>query len=279
MNKNNFVMDDVIRTNDDAAECRWSAIKAGLLDDSIGELNILEELLNRPPRSKQPIINRGTFIRTKWIDTQLETLLFKDEMEVVILGAGFDLRAMRLQLKNVTEVDLDAVIDTKKRVLPSYPADLIGGDLSHESFLKRIVKNSSVRKCIILAECLFPYLERKCIERIIKRYKENRTEIHVLLFEPIVARNVDPFGSLMLQNVPARMPGVFVSASESESFYISLGFKAISKVNMNEAITDLSKEDQERLRLRGCLDEYEEWSLMSSHYYLFHYYFSVEQRQ
>lgn len=258
----------VMRTNDEATECRWSAIQAGLLDGNV-ELEHLEKLLNKHPKRKQPIINRGTFIRTIWIDEQIQKLVEQSPLDIIILGAGYDLRTLRMDLKNVTEIDFVDVINRKRKLTRNYPASLIGADFNDRGLFDRIEAKSS--GVILLAECVLPYVERACIKSILEDIcKTKWNEIHIILFEPIVSSG-NAFGALMLQNVPANMPGVFTSEEELITFYNEFGFIEESSCDMDEAIRKLSLDSQQKLKRLGGLDEYEEWKLMSSHYYFFHF--------
>lgn len=99
----------VQRTDNDAVSARWSAVNLGYLDDAYIDQLILRD----PPAKRYPIINRGTYVRTKAIDILIERFLdaalsidpTRDaqhnsvKVQVVSLGAGSDTRPFRLLAK------------------------------------------------------------------------------------------------------------------------------------------------------------------------------------
>ena len=76
-----------------------------------------------------PLFKEGIRVRTRYIDDALKDALKAGITQVVILGAGFDMRAMRMkecQKKGVTvfEVDLPAQLERKKKLLDAGSVEL-----------------------------------------------------------------------------------------------------------------------------------------------------------
>lgn len=84
----------VQQTDQDASVSRLSAVEAGYLDDPFAKYFVLGE-----EQKRLPIINRGTYVRTKAIDNLVDQFLSKNseqEKQIISLGAGSDTRFFRL---------------------------------------------------------------------------------------------------------------------------------------------------------------------------------------
>lgn len=84
----------VQQTDQDASVSRLSAVEAGYLDDPFAKYFVSGE-----GQKRFPIINRGTYVRTKAIDNLMDAFLSKDpaqEKQIISLGAGSDTRFFRL---------------------------------------------------------------------------------------------------------------------------------------------------------------------------------------
>jgi O-methyltransferase involved in polyketide biosynthesis len=254
----------IIRTNDQAAECRLSAIKAGLVSSNqLLELDYLEKLL-KCPKKKQPLINRGTFIRTCWIDEKISE--FKDSVDfVIVLGAGFDLRALRFPDLKFYEIDLPEVIHRKQKVIPDYPASLISCDLRYitRSDLE-FIRDKSV---LVISECVFSYIEKSALQNIASLLFEIAKHTELVAFEPITIPEYQ-FTCILLQNMDLEMAGLFSSEANVKEFYSPYFSTSFSQTLNNIC---LSKPYKEILETHGKLDEYEEWNLIGSHYGFFHF--------
>ena len=84
----------VQQTDQDASVSRLSAVEAGYLDDPFAKYFVSGE-----GQRRFPIINRGTYVRTKAIDNLVDEFLSKSpaqEKQIISLGAGSDTRFFRL---------------------------------------------------------------------------------------------------------------------------------------------------------------------------------------
>lgn len=84
----------VQQTDQDASVSRLSAVEAGYLDDPFAKYFVSGE-----GQRRFPIINRGTYVRTKAIDNLVDDFLSKkpaQEKQIISLGAGSDTRFFRL---------------------------------------------------------------------------------------------------------------------------------------------------------------------------------------
>ncbi|KAF3279778.1 carboxy methyl transferase for protein phosphatase 2A [Orbilia oligospora] len=86
----------VQQTDMDALVSRCSAVQTGYLTDPYVEM-FLD--ISTPRDRRYPLINRGTYIRTKAIDQIVESFLsrpFQGKKQIISLGAGSDTRFFRL---------------------------------------------------------------------------------------------------------------------------------------------------------------------------------------
>ena len=84
----------VQQTDHDASVSRLSAVEAGYLDDPFAKYFVSGE-----GQKRFPIINRGTYVRTKAIDNLVDEFLSKNparEKQIISLGAGSDTRFFRM---------------------------------------------------------------------------------------------------------------------------------------------------------------------------------------
>ena len=90
-----FAKDKVVQqTDQDASVSRLSAVEAGYLDDPFAK-----HFVSGEGQKRFPIINRGTYVRTKAIDNLVDEFLSKSpaqEKQIISLGAGSDTRFFRL---------------------------------------------------------------------------------------------------------------------------------------------------------------------------------------
>jgi O-methyltransferase involved in polyketide biosynthesis len=256
--------ENIIKTNDQAAECRLSAIKAGLVSiNQLVEIENLEKLIKFPKR-KQPLINRGTFIRTSWIDERIIELENSIDL-VLVLGAGFDMRALRFPHLKFYEMDLPEVIHKKQKAIPCYSASLIACDLRGAS--KQDFEFIKEKRILVISECVFSYIEKQNLKDISNRLFELASHIELIIFEPIT----DPehhFICILMHNMDIKLPGLFASKSGLIDFY-SGQFALKLSCLLKDA--ELQEENRKILEGYGKLDEYEEWNLIGSHYGFFHF--------
>ncbi|KAL8775586.1 MAG: hypothetical protein Q9209_000082 [Squamulea sp. 1 TL-2023] len=86
----------VQQTDQDASVSRLSAVELGYLDDPFAK-----QFVSGAIQRRFPIINRGTYVRTKAIDNLVYRFLFSSSSsltkQIISLGAGSDTRFFRLQ--------------------------------------------------------------------------------------------------------------------------------------------------------------------------------------
>lgn len=265
----------VAATNDEATLCRMAAVNAGLLDNDPW----VKLFVPGPERQviKEPLINRGTAIRSWTLDSWLMDFIeHNDCCQILNLGCGFDTRCLRFHDRSIRffEVDLPSVIRKKERVIQSSSlqlsdinAVLIAGDLYHfDALLEQLLELGlcSERPLIVLAECCFMYLTREALAKLIN-VLVCQFKVQFITFDAIQGN--DTFGRTMRANLD-NLPMPFFESCHSVSDYLDAFHPLIplNSLDMLEAESLLPDDRQQLLAIKCPLDEQEEWRLIASHY-------------
>ncbi|KAI9725400.1 MAG: hypothetical protein M1828_003250 [Chrysothrix sp. TS-e1954] len=149
--------DDAIQqTDDDASGSRLSAVAVGYLDDPFAEAFSS----NPGAVRRQPIINRGTYVRTTSIDSYVRRFLAAhpdEEVQILSIGAGTDTRPFRLLREDPSLArrlhyhEVDFPVTTAKKIQciekSSLVQDLLPVEANHRSFSVSADKTSLVSSC------------------------------------------------------------------------------------------------------------------------------------
>jgi hypothetical protein len=273
----------VMKTNDEALFCRVALDMNGMIPDAA--VRLFQRHFPHEPIS--PLILRGTFIRTKAIDNALLQLVSSGKAQVVSFGAGFDTRWCRLheQLGNVlryVEVDFEEVIHKKQKALgqtqplkdPRYCAlalDLEQDDEKLSNLLSDHL-DFSIRT-IFISECCFMYLPSNRVRDIfLSLSKSFSSDSNFILYDTLFFKN-DRFSSLMVENFARRgirLDPIWITSHQEISTSWLPNWTAFELLLMQSLETScyLTSADKVVLQTKIILDEYEELSLISSHYFL-----------
>ncbi|PHH65321.1 hypothetical protein CDD81_2733 [Ophiocordyceps australis] len=229
-------LDAVIQdTDNDAAVSRLSAVQMGYLDDGFAEYFV------RQPTRRQPIINRGTYVRTQALDLTIAGFLSHDaggDKQIVSLGAGTDTRPFRLlghrsgPRLTYHEIDFEATCRHKLAVVRGTPqlssrlrqideaasgswtAQSEHGDAyyCHAADLRALDHGAasvallaSLRTnvpTLVVSECCLCYLTHLEAEGVIDFFCSRIARLAIVIYEPMPLD--DAFGTVMLSNLRAR---------------------------------------------------------------------------
>ncbi|CAG8490604.1 19164_t:CDS:2, partial [Racocetra persica] len=293
------IQDNAIRgTNEDAVTSKLSAVNAGYIQDEY-----VRYFLKRPVK-RSPLINRGSYVRNKGLDTLVIKFLEIEDgkKQIVSLGAGFDTRYFNLKSSlrkfyKYFEIDFPeitakkvAIIRKNKELseiigddartgkggLELYASDycLLSGDLRDfvEDLVPRLESNGFDRSLstLFLSECVMIYMDPTNSNKIVEWIGENLNTTMFIVYEQILPN--DAFGSVMLQNLKHRnieLRGIhaYPDLKSQKDRYLSRGWTHAEAVDMNE-IYDFYIDPKEHIRISKLemLDELEEWHLLASHY-------------
>ena len=230
-----------------------------------------------PPR--EPIINRGTLIRTLSIDRIVADFYTQHKHNGIIisLGCGFDTRRQRLGIPDTFdffEVDLPIVGRYRQKYLGGgqrfVPCNLYDTD----DVWSNLPQLSPQRPSLLLAECVFMYLDTPIVKAILRGFIDRAPMpgSQVVIFDPI--RKNDTFGKQMNFYLDSQRGAHLKTREELCDLLVAAAPGEHSKCSTMlemEASIDWASYTQDALRASALvLDEREEWEMMASHYLLLH---------
>ena len=127
---------------------------------------------------------------------------------------------------------------------------------------------------IMLAECCFMYLPQRQVDALMAMLKSAFRMVQLILYEPLLAD--DPFSMQMIRNFHQRRINLeshcIRPLMPCGTYFEKTGWHVNRLLTMQEMEKSdvLSAEDYQLLNRLAALDEYEEWILVSNHYYIAH---------
>lgn len=210
-------------------------------------------------------------------------------MQIVVLGAGYDTRWLRQlcrepKIRLFIEVDFAEVMDRKRSVLKRFLDEdsryvLLEHDLLQDPtiFLSKLRDCTSIdlqQPTIFVSECCFMYIPATHISRLLDNIAKAIPHCHLILYDPLLLLG-DPFSEQMVRNFHQRGISLESHTVNSEERlkdrWQSAGWQldCFARMSQLEEIEGLLGDaDRQQLSRLATLDEYEEWNLISEHYYL-----------
>ncbi|NWY58634.1 TYW4 protein, partial [Chionis minor] len=289
-------------TGGSSAISKCSAAARGYIQD-----RFLRLLVGRR-RRRAPLVHRGYYIRARAIDHCVQDFLLKTQChprtQIVSLGAGFD--SLYFRLKDigllhhtvVYEVDFPnvacqkAALIKRMKELSALVGDvggeglgvitfsgedykLLGVDLSKLPELERALEEAGLDNeipTLFIAEVVLTYMENSRSDALIQWAAEHFSQACFLLYEQIHPE--DPFGRVMQQhfrqlNSALNSLAQYPDCEAQQRRFFEKGWTECSVMDMNEFFTCCTPEDeQQRVQALEPFDEYEEWHLKCSHYFV-----------
>ncbi|KAG9024262.1 carboxy methyl transferase for protein phosphatase 2A [Tulasnella sp. JGI-2019a] len=264
---------------------------------------MLHSLGSLPP----PLINIGTFLRCRSIDTLLQNWITLrpegESVQVVSLGAGTDTRYWRLsegplrdRISKYVEIDfpemtsrkamavlktstLRAALGNDTRVekggigLSSPIYHLVPADLRKDLeglFASLLAILSPDRPIIVIAECVFPYIETSTSTQILQWFTGNFSNVAAVIYEMFGLG--DSFGKVMRANMQDRsieLRGVDAhpTIESHRQRFLTAGFSSAQALSLKDVrLSYTSQSELERISNLEWLDEVEELDLVLGHY-------------
>ncbi|EMC95851.1 hypothetical protein BAUCODRAFT_71209 [Baudoinia panamericana UAMH 10762] len=289
----------VQQTDHDASSSRMSAVALGYLDDPYARTFFGHD--TEIPK-RYPIINRGTYVRTKAIDRLVKQFLDvrpTQKKQIVSLGAGSDTRFFRLVDESSAsnlhlvyhELDFEANVNRKRTTLRQ-SAELSrllksGGDRGLTYHLHALdLRDLAVKSppeipsldpqlpTLLISECCLCYLPHETAAAVLDYFSMHIPgSMALVLYEPI--RPFDAFGKTMVTNLASR--GIHLQTLKRYStLEAQQGRLRLAGLSDGQAARDvlqlyddddwMAPEERERIEKLEWLDEVEEWQLLASHY-------------
>ncbi|KAK5712097.1 carboxy methyl transferase for protein phosphatase 2A [Elasticomyces elasticus] len=276
------------QTDHDASSSRMSAVALNYLDDPFARAFLAhgEQIVKR-----YPIINRGTYVRTKAIDKLVARFLNahpEQRKQIVSLGAGSDTRFFRLMTGQSSrsavvyhELDFEANANQKRSILRQTSelsecikkAEQHGSSYHLHAIDLRALTNKSP-PIIPDLDTTLPTLIINAATSVLQYFTMNLAgPLALVLYEPV--RPFDAFGKTMVTNLASR--GIHLQTLKRYSSLdaqrqrlrlagFSDGQGASDVHQLYEDDGWVSQNERERIEKLEWLDEVEEWKLLASHY-------------
>ena len=285
--------DGVASTNDDASHCKRYAVSKGYWYDPYIDL-----FVTTLPNRKAPEISRGYYIRHWCIKSLVEQFLLKTncQCQIVNLGAGFDTLYWNISEKQLEpkygfyEIDMPQVVKKKKSIIVSklqlnkhFSSEktkttdltldtcmyhLMAADLRNVKSIDTSLCVAGISKkvpTLILAECVFVYMEPSAINKLLNYFTQEFPIIFLVDYDPINLN--DRFGEVMRQNLSQRncsLLGVFPDIQSKKQSY-----KVFSDVHvklLSDVYNSLPPNEKQRIEKLEFLDEVDLLYDMLRHY-------------
>ncbi|NXU25037.1 TYW4 protein, partial [Thalassarche chlororhynchos] len=289
-------------TGGSSAVSKCSAAARGYIQD-----RFLRHLVGRR-RRRAPLVHRGYYIRARAVDHCVQDFLLKTQShprtQILSLGAGFDSLYFRLKDMGllhhtlVYEVDFPnvacqkATLIRRMKELSALVGDtggeglgvitfsgedykLLGVDLSELSELERALEEAGLDNeipTLFIAEVVLTYMENSRSDALVQWAAEHFSQACFLLYEQMHPE--DPFGRVMQQhfsqlNSALHSLAQYPDCEAQQRRFFEKGWTECSVMDMNEFFTCCTPEDeQQRVQALEPFDEYEEWHLKCSHYFV-----------
>ncbi|NWS63587.1 TYW4 protein, partial [Chunga burmeisteri] len=289
-------------TGGSSAVSKCSAAARGYIQD-----RFLRLLVGRR-RRRAPLVHRGYYIRARAVDHCVQDFLLKTQShartQILSLGAGFD--SLYFRLKDigllhhtvVYEVDFPnvacqkATLIKRMKELSALVGDiggeglgaitfsgedykLLGVDLAELSELERALEEAGLDNeipTLFIAEVVLTYMENSRSDALIQWAAEHFSQACFLLYEQMHPE--DPFGRVMQQhfsqlNSALRSLAQYPDCEAQQRRFFEKGWTECSVMDMNKFFTCFTpEEEQQRVQALEPFDEFEEWHLKCSHYFV-----------
>uniref|UniRef100_A0A8C0G6Q3 tRNA wybutosine-synthesizing protein 4 n=1 Tax=Chelonoidis abingdonii TaxID=106734 RepID=A0A8C0G6Q3_CHEAB len=288
-------------TNDSSIVSKCSTAALGYIHDGF-----LQYFVTKRCR-RAPLIHWGYYVRARAVDHCVQEFLRQSQghprRQILSFGAGFDSLYFRLKAVDllsctvVYEVDFPSVTSRKAALIKgtkdlamvvggvgrresamSFAVEdykLLGVDLSDLSMLEQALKEAGLDPevpTMLLAEVVLTYMEISRSDALIQWAAQHFSCAQFVVYEQMHPE--DPFGRIMQQHF-SRLNSVlhtlaqYPNCEAQRRRFLQRGWAKCSVIDMNEFYASFIPED-ERRRVQALepFDEYEEWHLKCSHYFI-----------
>ncbi|XP_053872091.1 tRNA wybutosine-synthesizing protein 4 isoform X2 [Malaclemys terrapin pileata] len=289
-------------TNDSSIVSKCSTAALGYIQDGF-----LQYFVTKRCR-RAPLIHWGYYVRARAVDHCVREFLRQSQghprRQILSFGAGFDSLYFRLKAVGllsctvVYEVDFPSVASRKAALIKgtkdlamvvggvggresgamSFAVEdykLLGVDLSELSKLEQALKEAGLDPevpTMLLAEVVLTYMEISRSDALIQWAAQHFPCAQFVVYEQMHPE--DPFGRIMQQhfsqlNSVLHALAQYPDCEAQRRRFLQRGWAKCSVLDMNEFYASFIPED-ERRRVQALepFDEYEEWHLKCSHYFI-----------
>lgn len=236
----------------------------------------LKLLQKNPEKEKQNVLKgvaNTIAARVRYFDDFVEKSIGECIEQLIILGAGYDTRAYRIEgLKNVKVFEVDhpgtqsVKIEKIKEIFGYLPDHVIyvSIDLEKESLNEKLFKHGydPLKKTLFLMEGLTMYISPETVDEILSFIVENSSRGSAVIFD-YASRTVN-FDEHSDRKVVKNLINLMEKSNESMKFSLMEGTveEFLSKRGFSNVV-DVTSEDYKKLYFHGKNRDREVFSLMS----------------
>lgn len=290
----------VEETNLEAMRAKKAAVKLGYYRDNFIDFIVPDV------KKRDFIMHRGYWSRSEVFRGAIRAFVEKGGRQILSLGCGLDtlpfwtlehwpeekelkffecdllcvvkhkievLQKSKIFVEKLTQLSGELKIETAKIDSPRYA--LFEGDLNKTSLLTEAFTGAGIdasKPTLIISECVFVYLHPETIPQIRTTLRDYFNDLVLVDYEMI--GNDSPFAKVMLKNfaesgIPLLAIKEFPSIEAISKDFTDLNFKRVEVFSMEQVYYErLNPEELKRISKLEWADEFEEFNLMQSHYFV-----------
>ena len=201
--------------------------------------------------------NSSNVARHRIIDDLLrQELAAHTDLRVVIIGAGFDTRAYRLQGGTWLELDEPQVIAYKNERLPvsDSPNKLqrIAIDFSTESLADKLAPFAGGGPVVVVVEGVFMYLEQAAIEQLLQTLRRLFPQ-HKLICDLMTRKFFEKYGRTIHEKITGMGATFKFTADNPEEIFVKNGYNRVAQISMVEKSTEFEGRRVPKILFRTLL--------------------------
>lgn len=182
--------------------------------------------------------NASTITRHRVIDDFLRReLLANPDLLIVLIGAGFDSRAFRLNGGSWVELDEPQVIQYKNDRLPAASCQnkqqRIAIDFSTESLAEKLAYFSNQNPVVVVIEGVFIYLDEAAIRQMIDNLRRIFPH-HKLIGDLMNRKFFEKYGKTLHEKITGMGASFKFTIDNPEQLFLKNGYRSTEKTSIIE---------------------------------------------
>jgi methyltransferase (TIGR00027 family) len=178
--------------------------------------------------------NASTIARHRIIDDFLRReLLVNPDLQVLLIGAGFDSRAFRLKGGNWLELDEPQVIEYKNECLPHASCENKLQRISTELLAEKLSEFSIQSPIVVVIEGVFMYLDVAAIKRMIDNLRQIFPQ-YKLVGDLMNRKFFEKYGKTLHEKLTGMGASFKFTIDDPEKLFLENGYRRAEKTSIIE---------------------------------------------
>jgi methyltransferase (TIGR00027 family) len=174
-----------------------------------------------------------------WVKARLET---NPHLRIVLIGAGFDTRAFRLQGGRWLELDQPPLIALKTATLPASeaanPLERIAIDFASEKLSDKLAPYAEGGETVVILEGVSMYLDQQALAATLGATRQAFPN-HTLMCDLMTRRFSESYGKA-IRKIIANLGGGFATLVDDPATAVAaIGYRQVERVSMVERAVEL----------------------------------------